>query len=124
MACRGCGHTRILMTADRAALVGHWSSRIRSDFTSGAQKGGLGHALNKAVLRCSNQWAVDDYDLHVNVDVDGKYCVRTGRDAARAATRGLARRDTTSRVTTAMAATRGLARRNTTSRVTIASPPP
>ena len=72
MACRGCGHTRILMTADRAALVGHWSSRIRSDFTSGAQKGGLGHALNKAVLRCSNQWAVDDYDLHVNVDVDGK----------------------------------------------------
>mmetsp|Transcript_13328 Transcript_13328/g.39698 ORF Transcript_13328/g.39698 Transcript_13328/m.39698 type:complete len:179 (+) Transcript_13328:415-951(+) len=81
--CSGCGRLRVRMTADRAALVAHWTDRVAAGF-----KGGLGYALRKTMWTCRNpnQWggaSLDPYDLHVNVDAAGRYCVRTGHGRIR-----------------------------------------
>ena len=75
--CSGCGKTRIKMTADLAVLRRHWTDRVLAQY-----KGGVLYAMRKTMWNCLGQWArqgVDeDYDLTVNVGLDGRYCVRAG----------------------------------------------
>jgi len=52
-------------------------------------KGGVGYATRKSMWKCYSQWGPgssqgvvdDDFDLTVNVGVNGRYCVRAGGDA-------------------------------------------
>ena len=75
--CAGCGKTRIKMTADLSVLRRHWTDRVLAKY-----KGGVLYAMRKTMWNCLGQWArqgVDeDYDLTVNVGLDGRYCVRAG----------------------------------------------
>ena len=75
--CSGCGTTRIKITADLAVLRRHWADRVLAQY-----KGGVLYAMRKTMWNCLGQWArqgVDeDYDLTVNVGLDGRYCVRAG----------------------------------------------
>ena len=45
-------------------------------------KGGVLYAMRKNMWNCLGQWArsqdAEDYDLTVNVGLDGRYCVRAG----------------------------------------------
>ena len=75
--CAGCGSKRIKMTADLAVLRRHWMKRITARY-----KGGVLYAMRKNMWNCLGQWArsqdAEDYDLTVNVGLDGRYCVRAG----------------------------------------------
>ena len=75
--CSGCGTTRIKMTADLSVLRRHWANRVLAQY-----KGGVLYAMRKTMWNCLGQWAqsqdVEDYDLTVNVGLDGRYCVRAG----------------------------------------------
>ena len=76
--CSGCGKTRIKMTADLSVLRRHWTDRVLAQY-----KGGVLYAMRKTMWNCLGQWArsVDeDYDLTVNVGLDGRYCVRAGNE--------------------------------------------
>ena len=76
--CSGCGKTRIKMTADLSVLRRHWADRVLAQY-----KGGVLYAMRKTMWNCLGQWArsVDeDYDLTVNVGLDGRYCVRAGNE--------------------------------------------
>ena len=74
---RRCGSKRIKMTADLAVLRRHWMKRVMARY-----KGGVLYAMRKNMWNCLGQWArsqdADDYDLTVNVGLDGRYCVRAG----------------------------------------------
>ncbi len=65
------------MTADLSVLRRHWTDRVLAQY-----KGGVLYAMRKTMWNCLGQWArqgVDeDYDLTVNVGLDGRYCVRAG----------------------------------------------
>ena len=77
--CSGCGKTRIKMTADLSVLRRHWANRILAQY-----KGGVLYAMRKTMWNCLGQWgqgADEDYDLTVNVGLDGRYCVRAGSRA-------------------------------------------
>ena len=75
--CSGCGTTRIKITADLSVLRRHWADRVLAQY-----KGGVLYAMRKTMWNCLGQWArsqdVQDYDLTVNVGLDGRYCVRAG----------------------------------------------
>ena len=75
--CSGCGTTRIKMTADLSVLRRHWANRVLAQY-----KGGVLYAMRKNMWNCLGQWArsqdAEDYDLTVNVGLDGRYCVRAG----------------------------------------------
>ena len=74
--CTGCGKTRIKMTADLSVLRLHWADRVQAQY-----KGGVLYAMRKTMWNCLSQWARsidEDYDLTVNVGLDGRYCVRAG----------------------------------------------
>jgi len=75
--CSGCGKTRIKITADLSVLRRHWTDRVLAQY-----KGGVLYAMRKTMWNCLGQWArsqdVEDYDLTVNVGLDGRYCVRAG----------------------------------------------
>ena len=74
--CTGCGTTRIKMTADLSVLAEHWTDRVLAQY-----KGGVLYAMRKTMWNCLGQWARsadEDYDLTVNVGLDGRYCVRAG----------------------------------------------
>mgnify|MGYP004185700841 CR=1 FL=1 len=85
--CSGCGKnvTRIKMSADFGVIARHWTDRVVAQY-----KGGVGYAIRKTMWKCYSQWGPgpsqgvvdDDFDLTVNVGVDGRYCVRAGGDAA------------------------------------------
>ena len=68
------------MTADLAVLRRHWMKRITARY-----KGGVLYAMRKNMWNCLGQWArsqdAEDYDLTVNVGLDGRYCVRAGSRA-------------------------------------------
>ena len=78
--CSGCGTTRIKITADLSVLRRHWTDRVLAQY-----KGGVLYAMRKTMWNCLGQWArsqdVEDYDLTVNVGLDGRYCVRAGGGA-------------------------------------------
>ena len=70
------GASRRLRGASRPrALIGNAT-------TMAQYKGGVLYAMRKTMWNCLGQWArsqdVEDYDLTVNVGLDGRYCVRAG----------------------------------------------
>ena len=75
--CTGCGAKRIKITADLSVLRRHWTDRVLAQY-----KGGVFYAMRKTMWNCLGQWArsqdVEDWDLTVNVGLDGRYCVRAG----------------------------------------------
>ena len=73
--CSGCGTTRIKINADLSVLRRHWTDRVLAQY-----KGGVLYAMRKTMWNCLGQWDRDDedWDLTVNVGLDGRYCVRAG----------------------------------------------